>query len=46
MKYLQRGGAQVFHILLVGSKAVAPTWKSLYADFAEYNPEEEGNHWC
>jgi hypothetical protein len=30
MKYLQRVGAQVFHILLAGSKDVAPTWKSLF----------------
>ena len=27
MKYLQRGGAQVFQILVAGSKVVAPPWR-------------------
>jgi hypothetical protein len=39
-------GGQVFQILLVGSMVVAPPWKRIEAELAEYSPEEDGNHRC
>jgi hypothetical protein len=43
---LHRGGAQLFHILSVSSNKVDPARNHLYADFAEYSPEDVGSHMC